>query len=288
MGAIPRQCESGHVAVCSWASAKRLIPESPGARLDLARQGFAGFAAEFSDEEVQLLAGSVHRLSGLVGDEWPLVARLPWNFVKVRDGFCQGMPHTRGFSIVLGPRALARMAEDAEYGLTLLLHEKLHVVERLCPGAFAPLFRDFGFLPVQLAASIAEDLNLAQNPDALSMEWAIPIDGQPCLLATSIVTEGGELVFREVLHRLELQANGRFELGAAVDPQRANAFKQGFGIRSGHDHPNEVAAYLAEHLLRMDHLGQDIEPSDAAAAQLEMARAGFRRILGRVTSASER
>ncbi|MFP8870012.1 MAG: hypothetical protein VCB43_00455 [Myxococcota bacterium] len=256
------------------------LPKGAKAQLQFARQEHGDFAAEFTEEERELLRERVTELQRLVGGDWPLLTRLPWNFIKVNDGFCRGMPHTRGLSTVLGPRALAKIKSDPTYALTLLLHEKLHVVERISPEVFEALYRSYGFQPIEMDPASVASLNLAQNPDALSLNWAIPVDGSLCLLATTIAPEGDELVFVEKLRTLEKQPSGLFTAGSEVDLEKLDEFKQRFAVRTGHDHPNEIAAYLAEHLLRTDYLGLEIETTAAAAPQVEATRAAFKKILG--------
>ncbi len=258
------------------------IPLGTEARLAFAREKHAGYAAEFTDQEKKVLRGRVADLQSLMGAEWPLLARLPWNFVKVRDGFCRGFPHTRGLSIVLGPRALARIEKDPAFALTVLLHEKLHVAQRLAPHAFASLYSDYGYQRVEIDPGASAGMNLVQNPDALSSTWAIEVDEILYWLATTMIKRGGRLILHEELRPLEPGANGLFAPGPAVPLARLGAFRERFAIRSGHDHPNEVAAYLAEQILRMDFLGQQVEVLPAAEKDLDATRSAFRALLGGV------
>ena len=100
---------------------------------------------EFSKHDKELIRKLVVRLRSLTGDDWPAVSRLPWHFIKSDSSFCNGMAHTRGMTILLSQRYLDRMSRDEVFGLKLLLHEKLHVIQRLNRGQFDALYREYGF-----------------------------------------------------------------------------------------------------------------------------------------------
>lgn len=191
------------------------IPSNPENRRKFADARYAEFAAEFTDAEEGTIREQIAELTRFTGDDWPLVARFPWNFIKVNDGFCNDFPHTRGLSIVLGSRVLQRMKEDPVFGMTILLHEKLHVLQRVCDGAFDNLYRDYGYQKIDLAEASVAGLKLARNPDALSSYWAIPVDRQPHFLATVIGNSGGRLAFEENLFPLKPRDDGSFVTGSA-------------------------------------------------------------------------
>ncbi|MCH2400378.1 MAG: hypothetical protein MK364_14780, partial [Pirellulales bacterium] len=107
------------------------VPQQPQTRMRFAHQQYANKVLDFTAAEKTLLSGMVQRLQALIGSRWPGVSRLPWHFVKVDGTFCKGMAHTRGLSIFLSGRYLKKMSTDVNFGLKLLLHEKLHVIQRL-------------------------------------------------------------------------------------------------------------------------------------------------------------
>ena len=70
---------------------------------------------------------------------WPLVTRFPWSFVKVSDDFCSGLSHTRGFHIIFAESTVRKLLEHPTKLRELLLHEKLHVLQRYYPRRFEKL-----------------------------------------------------------------------------------------------------------------------------------------------------
>lgn len=63
------------------------------------------------------------------------------------------------------------MQRNETFGLTLLLHEQMHVLQRFDTACFEPLYKLYGFHPVKLVAGEIERLNVAQNPDAFELNW---------------------------------------------------------------------------------------------------------------------
>lgn len=245
---------------------KSPIPRNPMIRKDFVRQQFSNYADEFSGDEKKLIEETISQIHRHAGKDWPLLLRFPWNFVKVNDGFCSNFPHTRGLSIVLTGRVLQRMKMDPAYAQTLLIHEKIHVLQRVCPDAFATLYADYGFERTDLQPKKMKEINLAQNPDALTSFWAINVDGKPHLLATVIRRNQMRLSFEETLFQLKrtfdkkdfsgVSSGSNFKLGQKVDKKKVDDFKKRFLIPTGFDHPNEVAAHLSRFLFLNDYLHQ--------------------------------
>ncbi|MCA9136418.1 MAG: hypothetical protein KDB00_06660, partial [Planctomycetales bacterium] len=127
------------------------IPQDKAAREEMIRQRFAEKVLEFSDAEKEKIRDAIARLEELTGHDWPLVSRMPWRFVKVDSSFCSGFPHTRGMTIVMPERGLQRMQVNETAAIALLLHEKLHVIQRLYSSRFDPLFNEYGFERIKLA-----------------------------------------------------------------------------------------------------------------------------------------
>jgi len=258
------------------------IPQQPNTRTRLAQQKYAEKVLEFTDAEKSVLTKLVRRLQKLTGRNWPSVSRLPWHFVKVDSSFCKGMAHTRGLSIFLSPKYLERLANNESYGLKLLLHEKLHVLQRLNGGRFESLYKDYGFQQIALIDGELQRLNAAQNPDALNVNWAIKLGDSLSLLITVLAHgKGGEVEFRTDYRELSKQSDGRYTIGAVI--KQDDAFKkwqESFPFRVGHDHPNEVSAYLSGMLLDLDCL--KIENSKLTESQknrIDQTRRAFRRVM---------
>ncbi len=255
------------------------IPADPRKRLLFGQQMFSEKVLEFSDDERALLSRLIARLDSLCGKDWPSVSRLPWHFIKVDSSFCRGMAHTRGRSIVLSQRNLQRIAVSEASGLKLLLHEKLHVIQRLHGTRFTALFEDYGFRRVQLAEGESQRLKLSQNPDALNLDWAIAIgDARSAVLTLLVPGRNGEIGFAMEYRQLDLLDDGTFTIGDVINRgEDFQDWQSGFPTRSGQDHPHEVSAYLSGFLLDADFLKTDNRVLDQRHLKtLELTRQAFR------------
>jgi hypothetical protein len=180
-----------------------------------------------------------------------MYARLPWHFLKVKEGYSKNLPHTRGMVTVLSAAALRRMAESPEMALTVLFHEKIHVVQRLNPDRFTALYQTYGYTPLKLASGEAERLNLIQNPDAPVHDWAALLPSGPVLIATAFQRVDESLEFNERYLHLTPRPDGTASIGGDLaDTAEIDRWRNRFPIRIGYDHPHEVFAYLCGGMLR--------------------------------------
>lgn len=233
------------------------VPLEKSAREAMAFEGCRAMAQDFSEDEKAGLRRQVERLAELTGNDWPLVSRLPWHFIKAKEPFCSGFPHTRGLAIVMQPRMLDFILHNEPAALTILLHEKLHVVQRLYPDRMSGLAKQYGFVPVRLAEGEVARLNIVQNPDDLRPGWALELGGQASLIAAVFDRKpDGSLVFAEKRYRLERGADGASrgaEELASDDLYRR--WRARFPIPHGHESPLEISAYVSGVLLAEDYLG---------------------------------
>lgn len=258
------------------------LPEPSGARTDFAKQKYAEKILKFSSEEENLLTGLVAQLGELTSPQWPAVSRLPWQFIKADSSFCAGMAHTRGLAIILSPKYLKRFQDDNSFGLTLLLHEKLHVIQRLNPTSFTKLYKDYGFERITLAKDELKRFNLAQNPDGLQLNWAPRFGESPSIDLTLLTrSDSGVFTFKNEFRQLSRRSDGTYTIGAIQKKgEQVQDWRDGFPIRTGHDHPNEISAYLASTLLELDSLNKDLASFTALQrSRLEETRHAFKRIL---------
>ena len=258
------------------------LPKPSRARTDFAKQKYSNKILKFSSDEEDLLTGLVAQLNELTSAQWPSVSRLPWQFIKVDPSFCAGMAHTRGLAIILSQFHLKRFQEDNMYGLKLLLHEKLHVIQRLNPTSFAKLYINYGFERITLAKGELNRFNLAQNPDGLQLNWAPRFGASPSIDLTLLTpSDKGDFTFKNELRHLSKRSDGTYTIGAIQKKgEQVQDWMDGFPIRTGHDHPNEISAYLASTLLEQGSLNTDLASFNAAQrTRLEETRQDFKRIL---------
>ena len=232
------------------------LPSPNKERNDFAAKKYSEKLLTFTKEEKSSLTSLVEELDELTHAHWPAVSRLPWHFIKVDRTFCAGMAHTRGLAIILSQAYLERIREDRVFGLTLLLHEKLHVIQRLNPSSFASLYANYGFERITLANGELQRFNLAQNPDGLRLNWAPRFGTSPSIDLTLLSpSDSGTFSFNNEFRQLDRRQDGTYSIGAIQDKgKQIQDWIKEFPIRTGHDHPNEVSAYLASTILEEDHL----------------------------------
>lgn len=249
---------------------QRQREESLEAMRASARAIFQEAVLEFSADEQAMLDAFIAALGERAGD-YPLLTEQPWWFIKVRSDHCGGFAHTRGPYLIFSARHLGAMTEafargeDSRRWQALLAHEQMHVLQRLYPSRFASLYTEvFGFRHTSVPDHPDLVVRQLSNPDGLSGEWIVPLTGA-----------AGEISYwwPRTLLRLtgEVPVMGRDFEGVAVGLQREGAgftvrldeagepvlaplaqlapFLDRFRIRSGKDHPNEIAAYLIARLV---------------------------------------
>lgn len=264
------------------------LPADAAARTPLLAAQYQDKVVEFTDEEREFLSGYVRKLSDLTSADWPAVNRFPWHFIKVQPGFCRGMAHTRGIAIVLSEANLQRIRQDQVGGVKLLLHEKLHVLQRIQAARFAALYRAYGMEPVRLVDGEDLRLNVAQNPDCLQLNWAWRAGPHHYLYLTLLAAQpDGMFRFTSQLRRLQRQEDGRAAIGEVVESTAEfDAWRKTFPTAQGFDHPNEISAYLSSLLLDQDYRSaakpEQAKPAGDTNERLVATRQEFRRALALV------
>ena len=204
--------------------------------------------------------------AGLVRD-YPVFGKTPFSFIKISDSLEGGMPHTRGSHVVVPEgmlRDLHAIHESADdrgrrFMANVVVHEQTHVLERLHPDLFVPLFTDvFHFVHAKHVKTDQwlDDRQLI-NPDGTVCDWVMPVVEKPgadptyvlpliecrhtdstnmvqdlSTVAVTLVPDGGGYKPREgddgkpVVRRLSAVAGYYKDIGRVQDDY----------------HPNEVAA----------------------------------------------
>lgn len=256
---------------------------------------------EFTAEEQELLRWCVGRVVPLIADDYPLVARTPWRFLKLAPTIEGGLPHTRGDCIVFSGTLLApllALKATAEHQTLLhlgklLLHEQLHVVQRRHPALFVDLYtRVWGF---HRAPPIAETPWLVEhhlaNPDGVVCDWIFPIEeGGTTRWIWPLVIFGevdgiARMPADFVMAAIPLTRDGeRFAVAVpAADGRPAytnllheRAYAARFAGSTNIYHPNEAAADLFANLVVIDRLFDRAQMPAERLARLEQALAPLR------------
>jgi hypothetical protein len=114
------------------------------------KERFRAGVREFTIEEQNALSAATKAIDAAITNDYPLYVSTPSRFLKMAGNIEGGMPHTRGPFIVLSSDVCRRIADDfarsganaqtSNWVIGLLLHEKMHVVQRLHPDLFEDLY----------------------------------------------------------------------------------------------------------------------------------------------------
>ena len=244
------------------------------------RKRYQAAVRSFTEAEQQALRAYVLALQPMLV-HYPRFARQPWRFVKLADSIEGGLPHTRADAIILSEYVAASVVEmrqqlSAQAALMrvgpLLVHEQMHVLQRLEPARFAPLYiKVFGFVrsaPLDLPAELVA--NQVANPDGLGCCWLFPLTAEPgrFLLPWLAFAESGTrrkmpqdfrmravpVVAQGAGYRVLRAADGRVQTRDLVEVAE---YVQAFSLTQNFYHPNETAADLFAQLVMHDGLERD-------------------------------
>lgn len=272
-----------------------------------ARDFFRDAVMPFTDQEETVLSQLVKKLRGRFGEKYARLVDRPWRFVKTRKDLCGGFSFTRGTSIVLSERTLARLVRqatrdpvDTTGGERLLLHEQLHVLQRLEPKRFQPLYEQiFGFRQATFELPIWIDTRQVTNPDGVDDQWIVAStksEGRGYWVGTMLLTDravprmGSDFVTvavpveeRDGQHHVSLDENESIPRLQTTDALKE--FVARLPIRPAFDHPNEVAAYLLTVITHGDSGGP---LSDEAKQVMHRAESWFLKNLGQSDEVEDR
>ena len=259
------------------------------------RKRYQAAVRPFRPEEQEAIRAYVEALEPLLRD-YPRFARQPWRFVKVADHIEGGLPHTRDNFIVLSESVSKglfdlRRQQTPEAALMrggmLLLHEQVHVLQRLEPGRFDNLYtQTLGYrrsgnipLPKDLAT------NQLLNPDGLSCCWLFP-RGQGMIWPLLVFAERDGLRkmpgdFRKLAvtvmptkkalgYHVARTAEGRSQ---SEDLLKVREYVEAFPLTQNFYHPNETSADLFSQLVLFDGIARlRMPPAQRDALEREMQR----------------
>ena len=231
------------------------LSENPRAASQEAAERAAEHVGTFTEAEQSALRAGIAEIVADLDEQWPLLTRFPWSFVKVRAGFCSNFSHTRGRHIFFAAPTLRRLLESPRHLRELLLHEKLHVLQRYYPRRFVKLAEFYGFRRAE-GLSIPEEIAELSipNPDATRHYWGLEKDGKVWVPLTVLDRDkeekDGEPPSPASFRGLAFAVTGPADK-PILDPEQRVSFRDAFPkhherfswLRTGHDHPYEVAAY---------------------------------------------
>jgi len=254
----------------------RLTAKTLAGQRDETRRRYRESVREFTAAERDTIRWYLSAIQPKLAAAYPALAATPWRFIKVTDSIEGGLPHTRGGNIVLSQGALdglrrMRTEEPAAKALfsagELLVHELIHVHQRIQPDRYAALYREhWGFVKARrIKATAWMQAHQLMNPDGSDVTWIYPLRRNGAvrwILPLVAFAEGAEP--KRMPHDMRMIAvtvqggDGRFRVTAGGDgtealakvPEYAERF---IGISSIY-HPNEIAADYASTLFVLDEM----------------------------------
>lgn len=263
------------------------------------RQRYQAGVQEFTDAEKEVIRQSAEKLYSALKPQYPLFAEMPWSFIKVSNSVEGGLPHTRDKHIVLSEGAckgfgMVQRIDPQRAALSiagLLVHEQMHVFQRLHPGLFDSLYTEiWGFIKAKEIASCPwlEKHHLI-NPDATDCRWVFPIrqGGQTSYILPLVVFAEGEGLkrmgrdFRMIAVEL-VGGDGRFRPKLAEDgrPVYRNLlavpeYREVLAPTRNIYHPNEACASLFANIVMFELASPGANQPQAGAEQHDPLREWF-------------
>ena len=203
------------------------------------RRRYQAGVREFTEEEKEAILRCVEKLYPALKERYPLFSETPWSFLKVSDKIEGGLSHTRDKHIVFSERTCKRLAmlhQSAPERLalsfgSLLVHEQMHVFQRVNPGFFDSLYTDiWGFIKAKEIESCPwlEKHHLA-NPDGIDCCWVFPIQHRE-----NTIYIWPLLVFAEGPELKRMGRDFRMIAVELVPPPRLASRDAGAGKSNGH------------------------------------------------------
>ena len=263
------------------------------------RRRYQAGVREFSDEEKEALRWCVKKLYPALKQQYPLFAEMPWSFLKVSGTIEGGLPHTRDKHIVFSERTCKRLAmlhqsvpERAALSFgSLLVHEQMHVFQRVNPGFFDSLYTDiWGFIKAKGIESCPwlEKHHLA-NPDGVDCCWVFPIQqGENTIYIWPLLVfaEGQGLKrmgrdFRMIAVEL-VKSDGHFHTRVAKDGKpvfrnllEVPEYRKVFPSTGNIYHPNEARASVFAQIVMTDSFNPTRERAENTERELARLRRWF-------------
>ncbi|MBA3937196.1 MAG: hypothetical protein H0X38_07030 [Planctomycetes bacterium] len=245
------------------------------AQRDACRRRYQAAVGEFSATEQAAVQHAIAGVQPFLTAHYPVFAAEPWRFIKLARTFEGGMPHTRGHCIVLSddvlPMFIAGAAQPtAAEGIMMLVHEQTHVLQRLHPQLFLPLYvESWGLTRMPGAPPATGELAKHQlvNPDGIACVWAYPVrkEGVTMLIQPQVLLGGDQPVprmpadFSVVGLAVEKRgkaydylrkADGGLLLLAPLES--LSDYGEAFAPSQENFHPNEICAELFSLMVTLD------------------------------------
>lgn len=282
-----------------------LAAQELGAQRDECRERYRRGVREFDDDQKAAITSLAERLHAAWSTAYPRLADLPWSFLGVEDSIEGGLPHTRGRHIVLGTSVARAIAASVRAGaaaqreqIGLLAHEQCHVLQRLDPALFRPLYVSWGFARADGLTPAPEVLpRHVVNPDGPRVEWVFPVGRGASAIWHHPLVAFRDMESPNMPRDMEVLSVEMTKDGASYRPKRdaegkallhplesVTPYGDAFGGIGENFHPNEIFAVFLSTMVVHDSFGGGglPRPCDAAGKDFTTFRAWCRKnLIGR-------
>jgi hypothetical protein len=133
--------------------------------------------ATFTDGEKKRLLRLCQAVNQRTRQQCPCIYRIPWRLCKVSSKVEGGYPHTFGNIIFLSD-SFFRESSDDTHRMKTLLHEQVHVFQRMYPGQVKELYTNQWGLgdTIKLQELRDSGLWIRSNPDIDDLAYAVAPD----------------------------------------------------------------------------------------------------------------
>lgn len=181
-----RKDSDGYVSGMSHVDLHARAAVSKEAYLERASKAAIDFSApersllvRLSREVDRMLWRRADSLEQRIGVDVNTLVRLPWTFALTRaSAYENGLPHTRA-DIIFVSTALFQKSESNI--MRMLLHEKIHVYQRLNPSFVQASLKRLGFKKWKRLRSLGNP-RLRANPDVDGWAYLSPWTGSPPMI----------------------------------------------------------------------------------------------------------
>ncbi len=210
------------------------------------KEQFIDCIRDFTAEEKQKLIRVTNIIyKHLINQSLDIIADSDWKFIKLDKKICGGFAHTRNDAIFFTERHLKYSDEALA---SLILHEQIHVLQRIYPNKFTELYNQWGFVEGEVSLPKRYITKKITNPDAPVANWIYKTNGQHYWFFVAI-KDGNSIPrmgydFTTYIFKVK-KKSGKWRV--VKDVSSTNELKhyyKGYNIPTGHDHPNEIVAYM--------------------------------------------
>jgi hypothetical protein len=153
----------------------------------------------FTEKEFEIIRRLDTRLKAVLRSKWKKAAHVKnIKYVKTVD-LENNLPHTHG-NVIFVPYTI--LSFDFDRLFKIIVHEFVHIFQRMEPISTAHLIKSFGYTPQYKRSIISKDYNIRLNPDTNDIIYS-NIDGDIELLVYSSETPTSLLDTHNILLRLD-------------------------------------------------------------------------------------